>query len=27
VEIGEEFAEQFISGLLSHKTQSNRLGR
>jgi AcrR family transcriptional regulator len=27
VEIGEEFAEQFISGLLSHKTQSSRLGR
>ncbi len=27
VEIGEEFAEQFISGLLSYKTQSNRLGR
>jgi AcrR family transcriptional regulator len=25
VEIGEEFAEQFISGLLSHKTQSSHL--
>lgn len=27
VEIGEEFAEQFISGLLSHKAQSSRPGR
>jgi AcrR family transcriptional regulator len=27
VEIGEEFAEQFISGLLSYKTRSSRLGR
>jgi len=27
VEIGEEFAEQFILGLLSHKTQSGRSGR